>query len=325
MTPKQLADALEKDFNSQFKLLSKRIAKIEESIYRHVLKTISGSKMSNTYWNSAKVELDLLYRELNKTFSKWARAKIPYQYKRNVTMLAARIKSMQNVTATGRATLASLFKSRATTQIVRGLYDSSVQTFISASLSGKTNIRNLFVQTQQALINESFINVEVASGFEMGNLREAKKLLTAVFESKAWKDVNGRAFVQAGNRKYTARYYAEMVARTKFHQAQAQAAIAQAKNHDTDLVQVSSHNTSTPICIPFEGQMYSLSGETKGFEILPESPPFHPNCLHLLFPAFESALIADGSLQQWKDFSSGKLDKPPYPSNFIPISERDVI
>ncbi|GAG70788.1 unnamed protein product, partial [marine sediment metagenome] len=136
----------------------------------------------------------------------------------------------------------------------------------------------------------------VGAGFEMGNLREAKTLLKAMFESPAWKMVDERHFIQAGKFKYRPHYYAEMVARTKFHQAHSQATLVQAQNYGTDLVEVSSHNTTTKICIPFEGNIYSIKGTHPVFPPLTDTAPFHPNCLHLIYPTFESGLIAQGIL-----------------------------
>ncbi|MBA7557934.1 hypothetical protein ES705_50717 [subsurface metagenome] len=156
----------------------------------------------------------------------------------------------------------------------------------------------------------------------MGDLREAKDMLAAIFESPQWDIVNKKWYVQAGRYKYKPSYYAELVARTKFHQAQSQAALMQAANYETDLIQVSSHNTTTELCMPFEGKIFTISGKDKRFPPLTESPPYHPNCLHLLFPAFESGLQAQGTLESFSSFSKGEISRPPVPSSFIPVKER---
>jgi len=49
-----------------------------------------------------------------------------------------------------------------------------------------------------------------------------------------------------------------------------------------DVVQVSDHGTSTPICKLYEGKVYSLTGATEGLPILPQRPGFHPGCKHVL-------------------------------------------
>jgi hypothetical protein len=98
----------------------------------------------------------------------------------------------------------------------------------------------------------------------------------------------------------------------------------QANNYGTDLVQVSSHNTTTKICMPYEGKVYSISGKDKRFPPLMNTPPYHPNCLHLIFPTFESGMIAQGTLDSFSAFSMGKISKPPLPASFKPISKRLV-
>ena len=72
----------------------------------------------------------------------------------------------------------------------------------------------------------------------------------------------------------------------------------QAYNYGTDLVEVSSHNTATKICIPFEGNIYSVSGKHPVFPPMTDVPPFHVSCLHLMYPTFESGLIAQGVLTE---------------------------
>jgi hypothetical protein len=131
-----------------------------------------------------------------------------------------------------------------------------------------------------------------------------------------------KQFVQAGRYKYKPSYYAEMVSRTKFHEAHSYAAVATAGNYGTDLVIISAHNTRTEICLDYEGKVFSLSGGDQRFPRLDQFPPFHPNCLHLMFPQFESGMLVQGTLKQFSDFSLGKAARPPFPKSFIPVSKR---
>ncbi len=119
-------------------------------------------------------------------------------------------------------------------------------------------------------------------------------------------------------------YYAEMVTRVKFHEAQAQAAVVTAGNYGTSLVHVSSHNTTTAICQKFEGKVFSINGKDKRFPLLTDIPPFHVNCLHLLFPMFVESMEVEGTLKEWEAFSNGRSSMPPSPSNFKPIDTRAV-
>jgi len=286
--------AFEADFRTRYLPLAKKLKKVEDDIYRLLIRSMANAEMSTAYWNIQKVKLNVLYKEMNILFADWAKVQVPARYKRSLKLIAQRISATESIINIGRKGLTDLLATNASTQIVFGLYNSAVESFLSSSLAGRRALRNLFISTQQTLVNESLVNVAVATGFQMGDLRQAKTLLKSIFESPGWNTVENKYFVQAGSKRYKAHYYAEMVARTKFHQAHSQATLMQANNYGTDLVQISSHNTTTAICIPFEGNIYSVKGGHPVFPPLSDTPPYHPNCLHLMYPTFESGLIAQG-------------------------------
>jgi len=313
--------AFERDIIARFLPLGRSLTEIENHIQRLIIRVMSGAKISPGYWRKSKMELDILYRRMNMIFGAWTK-KEKAGYIRSIQAINKRIKGMRFVINQAQKTVPELLASNASKQLMMGLYSSSVESFLTASMAGRQNIRNLFIRTQQKLVEESLINVAVGTGFEMGDLREAKEMLKSIFTSPQWDIVNKKGFIQAGKFKYKPSYYAELVARSKFHQAHSQAALMMAANYDTDLIQISTHNTTTEICMEFEGKIYSISGKDKRFPPLMESPPFHPNCLHLEYPAFESGMIAQGTLASFSDFSKGKISRPPIPSAFIPIKER---
>ena len=286
--------AFHADFKKRYLPLAKKLKKVEDDIYALMIKSMANAKMSSSYWNVQKIKLNALYREMNVLFADWAKMNIPRRYIRSLRLIGQRISATEAIINIGKKGLTELLATNASTQIVFGLYNSAIETFLSSSLSGSRIFRNLFIASQQTLVDESLVNIAVATGFEMGNLRQAKTLLKAIFESPGWASIENKHLVQAGSRKYTAHYYAEMVARTKFHQAHSQATLVQSQNYGTDLVEISSHNTMTAICIPFEGNIYSIKGQHPVFPPLSDSPPYHPNCLHLMYPTFESGLIAQG-------------------------------
>lgn len=76
--------------------------------------------------------------------------------------------------------------------------------------------------------------------------------------------------------------YARMYANTRDSELRDEIFQDQLIENDIDIVQVSDHGTDTPICMQFEGQVYSLMGETPGLPVLQQRPPFHPNCKHVL-------------------------------------------
>lgn len=99
-------------------------------------------------------------------------------------------------------------------------------------------------------------------------------------------------FIQINGRRYQTRKYAEMVSRTRFRMVQSEAVRNQCAEFGHDLVEISDHGTETEICEHYEGNTYSLTGDVKGYEILDQEPPFHPNCMHNMWPTSEAAIAA---------------------------------
>ena len=316
-----MSNAFERDLKARYLPLTKRMTSVENEIQRLMIRSMANAKISTVYWDAMKRELDILYRKMNTIFASHSQY-VKAAYAQSITDISKRIRAMKTILNTARKSVPELLAGNASRQIVTGLYSGGVDSFLTASAAGRQNLKNLFIMTQQKLVEESLINVAVGTGFEMGDLREAQEMLSFVFESPQWDIVNKKWYVQAGKYKYKPSYYAELVARTKFHQAHSQAALMQAANYDTDLIQISSHNTTTEICMEFEGKIFSVSGKDKRFPPLTESPPYHPNCLHLMFPTFVSGMQAQGTLESFSAFSKGEISRPPVPSSYVPIKER---
>lgn len=84
--------------------------------------------------------------------------------------------------------------------------------------------------------------------------------------------------------------YASMVARSVVAETQNTCIKNLAKEHDKDLVKMTQHATSCKICQPYEGKIYSISGENNKYPALESVPGFsagynnvHPNCRHRIF------------------------------------------
>ena len=66
------------------------------------------------------------------------------------------------------------------------------------------------------------------------------------------------------------------------------------RQYDNDLIEISDHGTDCDECKEYEGNVYSITGRTPGYEIIPMWPPFHPNCEHSAHPTSEEAMKAAG-------------------------------
>jgi len=277
------------------------------------------------YWNKVRRKLTALYREMNKVFSVWSKDQIPIVYRRSMRLIDARIKSLKSIAEIGKKGFLEVLNTRASSQIVQNLYRSASEAFLDASIMGRKNMFTLSRLTQQTLINESLIDITVAQGMELGNLRTAANALTGQLWGELYSKAKEKQFVQAGKMRYQPKTYAELVARTKFIEAHSQAALVTAANYETDLVQISTHNTNCNECIDFEGKIFSVSGKSKMFPPLYTIPPYHPRCLHLMFPTFISMMEVQGTLKSFSAFSKGEISRPPIPASFIPAAERVLV
>jgi len=87
--------------------------------------------------------------------------------------------------------------------------------------------------------------------------------------------------------------YAETVARSTTAEATNKATLNQLTELGYDLVKMTEHSTSCPICYPLQGRIYSISGNDKRYPPLTiaHKGPYaniHPNCRHLLVPYIEA-------------------------------------
>jgi hypothetical protein len=103
-------------------------------------------------------------------------------------------------------------------------------------------------------------------------------------------------FVDRGGRRWQLDNYAEMVARTTTREAMSQGTANRMHDLALDLITISAHNTDCAICKPYEGNTYSLRGETRGYDVIDRLPPFHPHCWHVATPAGANLALIERAL-----------------------------
>jgi hypothetical protein len=86
-------------------------------------------------------------------------------------------------------------------------------------------------------------------------------------------------------RNYQAGKYAQVVVRTTGREAASVATAQRMLEAEVDLVTISEHDHAPDECSAYAGKTFSLTGATKGYPVLDQFPPFHPNCVHVMTPA----------------------------------------
>jgi vacuolar-type H+-ATPase subunit F/Vma7 len=126
------------------------------------------------------------------------------------------------------------------------------------------------------------INERIVSGQLEGKaLDTVKKEIKQLVE-----DTGFTALVDRGGKHWSIDSYAEMLVRTHVIKANGEGTKNRLLTNQVDLVEISKHNSSCPICQPYEGEVYSLTGGSKGYKKAPELP-IHPNCRHTYLPYIE--------------------------------------
>lgn len=126
-------------------------------------------------------------------------------------------------------------------------------------------------------------------------------------------DNNILAMQTRSGRNINLRSYAETVARSTTRESQNLAQMNHMRYQNKDLVQMSSHLTTCPVCAPLQGRVYSISGTST------EYPPLdiaysgghanvHANCRHTISP-YEPEL--DEAVNQTREFSNRSFDIDP--------------
>lgn len=176
---------------------------------------------------------------------------------------------------------------------VEALTDQLALDLLEANGTLRRNVERFIRRTQLAAGQDEQLARLVAEDVVRGAAR--RETSERLREALAKELGEGVTKITVNGRNYDPAYYAELVARTRTREAVTQGTINTAHEFGVDLVQVSYHASSCPVCVPFQGRVYSLRGETEGFPRLDRRPPFHPNCAHVLVcrvaaPGYEDEL-----------------------------------
>lgn len=306
-------------YNKQFKPLEQAINRETEKLFVLYNKVITSTSRTNVYWNNIQAEITKTYKKIDGYYSAWNKIEIPKVYRKEMYYMSAKIQNTKRITAVAKVNTTTLINSNASTQLLTSIVNDSLTSMSSALFEGQKLFTRFARLTQQQLVNEAVIESSIIRGIAEGDIRKSVTEQYRILKTK----LGDKKFVQVNNRMYKPRYYAELVTRTKFHETQANGAIYTALNYGSDLVRISSHNTTTVLCQQFEGKVFSITGKSNIFPFLFEHPPFHPNCLHLLFPEFIEG-YNNKVVTELAEFSNDLIDKPPFPAGFVPISQRSV-
>lgn len=307
------------------KKLSARLKRVDtqlDIITREIART---DQTSNAYWSKINRRIKNAYDKARVITRIGTEKNIPEVYRNTMREQLKKIKS-KKIFGLRDVKYTELANTHIAKQSIESLIDSTLVTFGRAYDGGQRTMIELSRLTQQLLVEEKLINQNIAQGFiEGGSVNTAKKrardhLLDQAFDSKyiSILDKNGKL------EQWKINTYSELVARTKLQETSTQAVVNTTMSVGGDLVQVSSHNTTTPYDAQFEGKIFSLSGNDPEFPKATDLPPFHPNCLHSITTTFRESLSSAGILGKSIAFANDETDIHPTRKSHIPVSKRSA-
>ena len=104
-----------------------------------------------------------------------------------------------------------------------------------------------------------------------------------------WADIGIPALIDKRGRRWSTEAYVNMITRTQVNNVANAMQDARFNEYGVDLVEVSSHAGARPGCAPYQGKIYSISGNSRRFPSLKDVPSgpsqlFGVNCGHVKYP-----------------------------------------
>lgn len=134
----------------------------------------------------------------------------------------------------------------------------------------KTGYKDFYNQYDQ------FTKEGFANGLTMQEINNKFMRKDLAHEMISLKDKSGRLWKPEN--------YVGMYSSTRSSEIENNLLLDDMKTLGMEIVTVSSHNTSTPICQQYEGKTFALDANDYGLPVLPIKTPFHPRCKHVLYP-----------------------------------------
>jgi len=141
-------------------------------------------------------------------------------------------------------------------------------------------VRRIAVEASE----DFFVNAETSTQ------REFMDRLMKDFADEGIEAVRYRNGAKMGLRGYT-----EMTSRTMVNNAARQGALNRQTQIGEDLVRMSSHYPTCELCAPWQGGIYSISGNSDypPLSTVKGSGAFHPNCKHSVSPYYEDISVSE--------------------------------
>lgn len=278
-----------------------KLSKVYKEAYKSIVDEIKGATNFGVANRKAILyQIEQILTELGNDVDKFLKEEMPEYYKTGAD------DAVLQLTGVGAKVPVRRGFNRIHQEAINALIDDTSKAF-GDTLSGVN-------RSAQRLLGKAVreaITQKLAEGQIGGKaMTEVKKTIKGVLQ-----DQGLAALVDKGGKRWELDTYAEMLLRTKAVEARNIGLINRMAENGYDLVQVSAHWGTCPLCAPWEGKILSVSGTTKGYPTVREAEAsglFHPNCRHAintLIPELAQLTAAYDNSTATKSISSERLDE----------------
>lgn len=264
----KLGEQLFKDANIE--TLLDTMAKMDDATREEVLRAI-GQKLTQSGKISAVNKIKEIIRTADPAVKEWIATAIPNTYITGVEFSDKELgRKVKKITVEDLKTLKDL-----------SVHAEAVNALMSDAYLDFASGMNGLVRGAERQLNEAFkqqARAKIVNNVLTGSdIRNTKKDIINILGDKGFSVLTDR-----GGNTWTLKRYSEMLARTHTIRSFNDATINRASQFGVDLVQITTHSGSCPICTPYEGNIYSLSGNNSKYPRYDIGLPIHPNCTHNL-------------------------------------------
>lgn len=264
-----------KDIQKLIDTLQFTYTKIEKEIYKATDFGVKNRK-------AILAQIEKIIIDLGADVQKFLAGRMPAYYK---TGADDAIKQLRNIGAD--LSVSSGFNKIHQSAIL-GLVDDTFRAYAEALTGVKRSAGNIIGRATRNLITQ-----QIAKGVISGEaLRTAKTQIKGMLVEQGMSALTDRA-----GRRWSLDNYAEMLFRTKIVEARNLGLVNRAAENGHDLVQVSKHPGSCPLCLPWQGKILSITGSTPGYPTYMQAVEgglFHPRCRHavnILIPSLAKLTV----------------------------------
>lgn len=252
------------------KSIDKVIALFKQS-YKEIVNEIATATdfgVANRKAILAQIESKL--ESLGENVQEWVEKELPEYYKSGASDA---IKQLKNINADIKVSTGFNIVHK---EAVAALVDDTMQ-YVAESLTGvKRDATRLLGKAVREQVTQKIATGQITGAA----LKEVAKTIKATLQEQGL-----ASMVDKKGRRWQLDNYAKMLFRTKAVESRNVGLINRMAENDYDLVQVSQHQGSCPLCSPWEGKVLSITGKTKGYPTYRDAVDgglFHPNCRHAI-------------------------------------------